>query len=154
VHVTSSGGAKAASGAAATDRAEALIDVLENFFRDACVGDERLAQRLTVADTVWATHLTDADRAYTLYLDRFPIEFRREADPSAEVKVYGPTEAVIEAWTGRTFLGLQIANGVMTYDGPVRKVLRIVPMFRPLAHFGHFRDLFTRPSANNDGGSE
>ena len=147
------GRAEAASGAV-TDRAEALIDVLEDFFRDACQGDERLSQRLIVADTVWTTYLTDADRAYTVYLDRFPIEFRREADPSAEVKVAGPTEAVIAAWVGQTFLGLAIANGDITYEGPVRKVLRIVPMFRPLAHFGHFRDLFKRPSSNNDGGSD
>ncbi len=147
------GRAEAPSGAV-TDRAEALIDVLEDFFRDACQGDERLSQRLIVADTVWTTYLTDADRAYTVYLDRFPIEFRREADPSAEVKVSGPTEAVIAAWVGQTFLGLAIANGDITYEGPVRKVLRIVPMFRPLAHFGHFRDLFKRPSSNNDGGSD
>lgn len=150
----SSGSTKPAATPAAQDRAEALIDVLDDFFRSACAGDERLSGRLTVADTIWTTFLTDADRAYTVYLDRFPIEFRREADPSAEVKVYGPTEMVIDAWTGRKFLGLAIAEGSITYDGPVRKVLRIIPMFRPLAHFGHFRDLFTRSGANNDGGSD
>ena len=125
-------------------RAAKLMDVLEEFLARACEENERLSRRLTVADTIWTTHVTDAGQAFTMYLDRFPIEFSREADPKAEVQVSGTVEDNIDTWLGKTFLGLAIADGTITYEGPVRKVLRIVPMFRPLAEYGRFRDLFQR----------
>jgi hypothetical protein len=137
----------------AQSQADLLIDTLESFFREACQGDERLAKRLMVADTTWAAKITDADRGYTIYLDRFPIEFSREPDPAAEVTVFGDATSHIDAWTGFKFMGLLIAEGQMQYEGPVRKVLRIVPMFRPLARFGNFRELF-RYSSRNHGGPE
>ncbi|MBA2764090.1 MAG: hypothetical protein H0U42_05305 [Thermoleophilaceae bacterium] len=140
--------APAAPTAESGRRADQLMDVLENFLAAACQADERLARRLCVADTVWTTYLTDADQAFTIYLDRFPIEFRRDEDPSAEVKVYGSVADNIDAWTGRNFLGLAIANGTVTYEGPVRKVLRVVPMFRPLGRHGDFRTLVQRSSAS------
>ncbi len=140
--------------AEATQKADKLIEVLEDFFRAACAEDERLSKRLTVAETVWTTHVTDADRSFTIYLDRFPIEFKREADPAAEVVLWGTAADSIDIWTGHTFMGLAIANGVMEYEGPVRKVLRIVPMFRPLGHFGDFRALIPTKSSNNSGGAE
>lgn len=120
------------------------MDVLEEFLERACEENERLSRRLTVADTVWTTHLTDVDQAFTMYLDRFPIEFSRAAEPKAEVQTFAAVEDHIDTWLGKTFLGLAIANGTITYEGPVRKVLRIVPMFRPLAEYGRFRDLFQR----------
>lgn len=126
------------------DRAKKFMDVLAEFFDRACEENERLSRRLTVADTVWTAHLTDAEQAFTIYLDRFPIEFSREADPKAEVQTFGTVEDNIDTWLGKTFIGLAIANGTMTYEGPVRQVLRIVPMFRPLAEYGRFKDLFQR----------
>ena len=108
------------------------MDVLEDFFAAACSQDERLSKRLTVADTVWTTHVTDADRSFTIYFNRFPIEFRREADTSAEVVTWASAKDNIDIWTGFTFMGLSIANGMMEYEGPVRKMLRVVPMLRPL----------------------
>lgn len=139
----------------ATARADALMEVLDEFFREACNGDERLSRRLTVGDTVWTTHLTDVDRSFTIYLDRFPIQFSHEADPAAEVTVSGTVDDNIGAWTGQTFLGLLIAQGAMQYEGPVRKVLRVVPMFRPLGQYGDFRRLLKMSSsANGRGDSE
>lgn len=135
-----------------SSRAEALVDVLEDFFQTACEEDERLSRRLTAADTIWATQLTDADLAYTVYLDRFPIEFTREATSDAEVTTWGATNDLIDAWTGRVFLGIAIARGAIEYEGPVRKVLRIVPMFRPLAKHGSFRDLRKQTSEGEDEG--
>ena len=146
------------SGASVTPEAqktaEKLMDVLEDFFAEACSKDERLSKRLTVADTVWTTHVTDADRSFTIYFDRFPIEFRREADPSAEVVTWASAKDNIDIWTGFTFMGLSIANGMMEYEGPVRKVLRVVPMLRPLGHYGDFRALIPKRASNSDGGSE
>ncbi|MEA2346740.1 MAG: hypothetical protein QOG62_527 [Thermoleophilaceae bacterium] len=144
---TGSGRAGTPVTAEATAQAEKLMDVLEGFFAAACAQDERLSRRLTVAETIWTAHITDADRSFTIYFDRFPIEFRREADPSAEVLLWGTAQDNVDIWTGHTFLGLSIANRILEYEGPVRKILRIVPMLRPLGHFGNFRELLPkRPS--------
>lgn len=132
----------AGGGEAAQARAAVLMEVLEEFFARACDEDERLARRLTVADTVWSSTLTDAGESFTIYFDRFPIEFRREGDPAAEVKTFATVDETVDTWLGQTFIGLSIAEGTTTYEGPVRKVLRVVPMFRPLAKYGRFRDLF------------
>ena len=140
--------------AEAQQTAEKLMDVLEAFFAEACAKDERLSKRLTVADTVWTSHVTDANISFTIYFDRFPIEFRREADSSSEVNTWATAKDNIDIWTGFTFMGLSIANGMMEYEGPVRKILRVVPMLRPLGHYGDFRALIPKRASNSAGGSE
>lgn len=135
----------APDGAGPKAQAEELVSIIADFFANACTGNEQVARRLAEAETIWTSTFTDVEGvAYTIYLDRFPIEVTREFDPAAQVQVWGPTAEHVKAWTGQAFLGMQIVKGQMAFRGPVRHVLRVLPLLRPLAQYGEFRKLIKR----------
>ena len=52
------------------------------------------------------------------------------AEGKAEVLMWATARQVTEFWTGSTHLAMVIAHGYITYEGPVRKILRIIPIAR------------------------
>jgi putative sterol carrier protein len=96
----------------------------------AVVDDPAAGARVALADTKVRIKLSDgAGYAFTLYLDREPVELG-EADPDAEI-VLAMTASQLEQLTrGDLALAMEIAHGRIAYSGPVRKFLRIIPILR------------------------
>jgi hypothetical protein len=129
-----SGGNHASAGGEARGSRNRLADVMVDgvtaFFRSA---DERIGQRLANSHTSVLFHITDAEPlTFTLRLDRVPIEADAGEHGDPEVVVYGTADALSRVFLGRDHMALMIARRELEFEGPVRKVLRAVPIMRQL----------------------
>lgn len=108
--------------------AEAIFDsfreIMEVGSRDPVFG-----HRLALAQTVAHVHISDADDlTLSLLLDREPIEAVEGAVGDPEVELFIKSRDVDRFWNGEMHLAMAIAEGEVQYRGPVRKLLRIVPI--------------------------
>jgi hypothetical protein len=101
------------------------------FFNRAAEEPE-LSERMSFAQTTVQIHFVDgeADAACTVWLDRTPISAESGLVGEAEIEMFGPAEAWMNMISGSEQLAMTIARGEVTYTGPVRKFLRVVPILR------------------------
>lgn len=92
--------------------------------------DEALSRRLARTQTSCSLRVTDADRGLTVWLDREPIEVLEEPQDGTESEIHGCESDWIPVLAGDVHLGMALARGRLTWTGPVRKVLSIVPVLR------------------------
>lgn len=96
--------------------------------------DPHVGQRLALANTICQVHLSDAPgHSLTVFLDRAPIEVEMGAVGEAETHLRIATDDVLRFWAGSYHLAIGILNGEVDYDGPIHKVLRVVPIARRMA---------------------
>ena len=110
------------------EEAEAIFDsfreIMEVGSRDPVFG-----HRLALAQTVAHVHVSDADDlTLSLLLDREPIEAIEGKVGDAEVELFIKSRDIDRFWNGEMHLAMAIAEGKVQYRGPVRKLLRIVPI--------------------------
>lgn len=110
------------------EEAEAIFDsfreIMEVGSRDPVFG-----HRLALAQTVAHVHISDAeDLTLSLLLDREPIEALEGPVGDPEVEIFIKSRDVDRFWNGEMHLAMAIAEGQVQYRGPVRKLLRIVPI--------------------------
>jgi hypothetical protein len=91
--------------------------------------DPVLGERLARAETTCAMRV--GDRGLTALLDREPIEVVEQVLDHAEVRIEGSEEAWLPVFLNGN-LGIALARGELTWSGPVRKYLRVFPIFRTL----------------------
>jgi len=108
--------------AAALEALRAIIESAE--------ADPVLAERLTQRSTSVAVHLGPDPLVVTVRFDRRPIVVNDGADEDAEVHLYGEPRHVLMTMSGERQLAMLIARGEVAYTGPVRKVLRLMPILR------------------------
>jgi len=108
--------------AAALEALRAIIESAET--------DPVLAERLTQRSTSVAVHLGPDPLVVTVRFDRRPIVVNDGADEDAEVHLYGEPRHVLMTMSGERQLAMLIARGEVAYTGPVRKVLRLMPILR------------------------
>ena len=98
------------------------------------MSDSDIASRLAFADVVVHVHLRDSPQQFTMTLlfDRDPVEVVKGASGTPEVQLWIDTNDVFRFWNGEMHLAMGIAHGQIDYEGPVRKLLRIVPIARRL----------------------
>lgn len=89
--------------------------------------DEALGERLARAETTCALHV--GENGLTALLDREPIDVLDHAIDDAESHIHGSEEDWLPVFTNGN-LGIALARGELTWTGPVRKFLRIFPIFR------------------------
>ena len=101
----------------------------------AAAADDYIGRRLALAQTTLHVHMTDTEpeRVHSFLLDREPVEILPGAHGQAEVHLYGSIVDVLRFYAGVLHLGAAIMRGDVTYTGPVRKVLRVIPIMRRLA---------------------
>jgi hypothetical protein len=127
--------------AEATDREGAQVDGSEEAERMAAMtaaffakaGDEpELSERMGFAQTTVHIHFEDDDGSAgcTVWLDRSPITAEAGIVGEAEIELYGPSRCFMGLVTGEESMAIVIARGDITYKGPVRKFLRVVPILR------------------------
>lgn len=127
---------------ASTPAVQSSREVFDAFkeIMDLAAADEVIGQRLALAGTTVQVHFEDdPELVMTMLLDRVPIETIGRAVGHPEVHLYIHSRDVFRFWTGDYHLAMGIAKGEVTYRGPVRKMLRVVPIARRLA--GRFRQL-------------
>lgn len=107
-----------------------LADVMARWL-NAANDDPRLADRLASAQTVVHVHLNDAT-GVTVRLDHTPVEAEPRITGTAEVEIWGRPELFLQMVRREKHMAMLIADGELEYDGPVRKLLRIVPILRSL----------------------
>lgn len=92
--------------------------------------DAELSERMSFANTTVHIHFTDpgGDASCTVWLDRLPIGAELGAVGQAEIELYAPTSIWLELYQQKRQLPIEIVRGEVTYTGPVRKFLRIVPL--------------------------
>lgn len=99
--------------------------------------EPRVAPRLALAGVVAQINFSDAPGvSLVLRLNGEPIEATAGDDPRAEVVLDARTADVVAFWRGEYHLAMGIARGEVSYSGPVRKLLRVVPIARSMSH--HF----------------
>lgn len=115
------------------ERAQAVYDAFVDVMTKATLHSE-ISSRLSFADIVAHVHLRDAPQklALTLLFDRSPVEIAHGAVGEVDVELFIDTQDVLRFWTGDMHLAMAIAAGHVDYSGPVRKLLRIVPIARRL----------------------
>ena len=109
-----------------TPTVEEMVAVAAEAFR-AAAQDQNLNERLARGDTSCALHV--GDYGLTALLDRDPIEVADEPLADAESHIHGSEEAWQPVFTEGN-LGIALARGELTWNGPVRKFLRVFPIFR------------------------
>lgn len=115
------------------ERAQAVFDAFRDIMGSAADHPE-LSHRLAGADVVLNVHLRDSPQELTLalHLDRTPIAVSQGAEPQAEVDLWIDTNDVLRFWTGDVHLAMLVLNREVETRGPIRKVLRVVPIARRL----------------------
>ncbi len=98
------------------------------FFGQAAT-DPRLGERMGLAQTTVHIHFDDS-HGITLLLDRQPIGVEDRIVGSAEVELWGSADVWMEFVRREKQLAMAIVDGEVTYRGPVRKFLRVVPILR------------------------
>jgi putative sterol carrier protein len=132
-------GVDAANGGSVPARAREIVQAMVEVFEIA-QEDPSIARRLEHTDTTLVAHFTDAESvSATLMLDRNPVEVLDREYAEAETHVWATTSQWDEFFAGDLHLAMAIAHGDVTYRGPVRKFLVVVPVARRLA--GEFRQI-------------
>jgi phospholipid/cholesterol/gamma-HCH transport system ATP-binding protein len=108
--------------------------LLAGFMRimDAAAADEFIGRRLAHAQTTLEVHLVDTDPelSFTVLADREPVEMVSGSVGEAEVDLFATMADTVGFFAGELHLAMAIARGDVSYTGPVRKVLRVIPIMR------------------------
>lgn len=109
----------------ATKLAELTVDLFNRASDDA-----ELGERMSFANTTVHIYFTDpeGDECCTVWLDREPIGAEMGAVGEAEIEMFAPTAIWMDLYAQKRQLPIEIVRGEVTYTGPVRKFLRVVPI--------------------------
>ncbi|CAN5387612.1 SCP2 sterol-binding domain-containing protein [soil metagenome] len=125
--------------------AEEIYKFLGGVFRAA--NDTEVGPKLKAADIDLQVYYTDPDAAMTVRLREPAIEVFEAADnEEADVKLYMPADIGNKFWRGEYNLGVGLAKGQVKAKGPVNKILKLVPLTKPL--FPIYRDLVAEKDAS------
>ncbi|OPX10189.1 SCP2 sterol-binding domain-containing protein [Mycobacterium sp. AT1] len=124
--------------------AEEIYKYLGGVFR-AANGTE-VGPKLKAADIDLQVYYTDPDAAMTVRLREPTIEVTDGGDDAeADVKLYMTADIGNKFWRGEYNLGVGLAKGQVKAKGPVNKILKLVPLTKPL--FPVYRDLVAEKDA-------
>jgi hypothetical protein len=122
-------GADAPTGADLDRLCGAILDAFDEAARSS-----ELARKLEQAETRVRIDLVDAPhpRSIGLCFEPGSVAGFDGAPADPEVTIYIRCQDFADFWAGEMHPATMIAEGVVGYEGPVRKVLRMVPIVRSL----------------------
>jgi putative sterol carrier protein len=127
------------------NNAEEIYKYLGGVFRAA--NDTETGPKLKAADIDLQIYYTDPDAAMTVRLREPAIEVvDGGGNADADVKLYMPADIGNKFWRGDYNLGVGLAKGQVKAKGPVNKILKLVPLTKPL--FPLYRDLVADKDAS------
>lgn len=128
------------------NNAEEIYKYLGGVFLAA--NDTEVGPKLMGADIDLQVFYTDPDASMTVRLRQPSIEVTDGGDnPDADVKLFMPADIGDKFWRGEYNLGVGLAKGQVKAKGPVNKILKLVPLTKPL--FPLYRDLVAEKDAGS-----
>lgn len=95
--------------------------------------DEGLGPRFRTAGTVLRQELRDPESAITVVLAGTDSRVEvGETDTVPEVTLRMAADTAHRFWLGEVSVGIALARGEITAEGPLRKILELVPLTRPV----------------------
>lgn len=126
------------------NNAEEIYKYLGGVFLAA--NDTEVGPKLMGADIDLQVYYTDPDASMTVRLRQPAIEVTDGGDnPDADVKLFMPADIGDKFWRGEYNLGVGLAKGQVKAKGPVNKILKLVPLTKPL--FPLYRGLVAEKDA-------
>lgn len=126
------------------NNAEEIYKYLGGVFLAA--NDTEVGPKLMGADIDLQVYYTDPDASMTVRLRQPSIEVTDGGDnPDADVKLFMPADIGDKFWRGEYNLGVGLAKGQVKAKGPVNKILKLVPLTKPL--FPLYRELVAEKDA-------
>ena len=126
------------------NNAEEIYQYLGGVFLAA--NDTEVGPKLMGADIDLQVYYTDPEASMTVRLRQPAIEVTDGGDnPDADVKLFMPADIGDKFWRGEYNLGVGLAKGQVKAKGPVNKILKLVPLTKPL--FPLYRELVAEKDA-------
>jgi len=113
--------------------AQEVYDVLGKLFQDLAV-DEELAPKFREADTIVRYEYREPDSTITVRLQEGQpgdVDFG-ESDMEPEVTMSMEADTAHRFWLGEVNVTVALARGQIKATGPVAKILKLVPLTKPL----------------------
>jgi hypothetical protein len=127
------------------NNAEEIYKSLGGVFRAA--NDTEVGPKRKAAGIDLQVYYTDPDAAMAVRLHEPAIEVVDGGDNTdADVKLYMPADIGNKFWRWDYNLGVGLAKGQVKAKGPVNKILKLVPLTKPL--FPLYRDLVAENDAS------
>lgn len=121
--------------------AEEVYRYIGGVFR-AARDDDQVGPRMATADVNLQIYYSDPDSSLTIRMHEPNIEVEDGGDdPGADIKLFMPADIADKYWRGEYNLAVGLAKGQVKAKGPVNKILKLVPLTKPL--FPMYRDLVT-----------
>jgi SCP-2 sterol transfer family len=113
--------------------AQEVYDVLGKLFQDLAV-DEELAPKFREANTIVRYEYREPDSTITVRLQEGQpgdVDFG-ESDMEPEVTMSMEADTAHRFWLGEVNVTVALARGQIKATGPVAKILRLVPLTKPV----------------------
>lgn len=120
------------------DNAEEVYKYIGGVFR--ATNDSEVGPKLCAADIDLQVYYTEPECKLTLKLHAPLVEVVDGGDnEEADVKLFMTADTADKFWRGEYNLGVGLAKGHVKAKGPVNKILKLVPLTKPM--FPIYRDL-------------
>ncbi len=113
--------------------AQEVYDTLGRLFQD-IAQDEELAPRFRQADTIVRYEYSDPESTITVRLQEGQpgdVDFG-ESEMEPEVTMSMEADTAHRFWLGEVNVTVALARGQIKASGPVAKILRLVPLAKPI----------------------
>ena len=108
------------------------------------IGEEKLGAQLKQADTTVQFRYRDPEAVITFQLidgEDVRVDLG-DSDLEPEIVMTADADVAHLFWLGRVNVTVALARGQMTATGPVAKILKLVPLIKPV--FPRYRELLER----------
>jgi len=95
--------------------------------------DEQVGPKMAAADVNLQIYYSDPESTLTIRMHEPHLEVEDGGDdPDADIKLYMPADIADKYWRGEYNLAVGLAKGQVKAKGPVNKILKLVPLTKPL----------------------
>jgi putative sterol carrier protein len=123
------------------ENAEEVYKYVGGVFRAAAEHNE-VGPKMAAADLTMQIYYSDPASTLTIRFHEPKLEVEDGGDdPTADVKLFMPADIADKYWRGEYNLAVGLAKGQVKAKGPVNKILKLVPLTRPL--FPMYKELVT-----------
>jgi putative sterol carrier protein len=114
------------------ENADEVYKYVGGVFRAAADHDE-IGPKMAAADISLQIYYSDPVSSLTVRFKEPKVEVEDGGDePNADVKLFMPADIADRYWRGEYNLAVGLAKGQVKAKGPVNKILKLVPLTKPL----------------------
>jgi putative sterol carrier protein len=112
--------------------ADEVYEYIGGVFRAAADHPE-VGPKMAAANVVMQIYYSDPDSKLTVRMQEPKLTVEDGGDdPNADVKLFMTADTADKYWRGEYNLAVGLAKGQVKAKGPVNKILKLVPLTRPL----------------------